>query len=95
MANHIRNQHVRAQQPQQHLRHNQTAMEKFQHMFSSHMQRIRSTPKMSFFVTMLIIILCIFLLLGVLHYFRVLTLPFADLPQKQLAPASHLQYFFF
>ncbi len=95
MANHIRNQHVRAQQPQQHVRHNQTAMEKFQHMFSSQMQRIRSSPR-QMIGTILLVIFLLVLLVVALHYFRVITLPITFIPQKGFpAPASHLQYFFF
>ena len=94
MANHLRNQHIRAQQPQQHIRQ-QTSMEKFQHMFSSQMQRIRSSPKMMM-GTILMFLLLIVIIVVALHYFRLYSFPFltAYIPQKP-APSSHLQYFFF
>jgi len=89
-------QHIRNRQQPQHIRQQPNGIdEKFQHMFSSHMQRIRSSPKMMF-GTILLVILLIVLLVVALHYFRVFTLPITFIPQKGFpAPASHLQYFFF
>ena len=94
MANHLRNQHIRAQQPEQHVRKNQTAMEKFQHMFSSHMQRIRSSPK-QMIGWILGFIFMVILIVVVLHYFRLYSFPFLSFIPQKPAPASHLQYFFF
>ena len=96
MAQHIRNQHIRAQ-PQQHVKQHvrqQTSMEKFQHMFSSQMQRIRSSPRMM--LGMLFgFILMIMLIIVALHYFRLYSFPFLSFIPQKPAPASHLQYFFF
>ncbi len=96
MAQHIRNQHIRAQ-PQQHVKQHvrqQTSMEKFQHMFSSQMQRIRSSPRMM--LGMLFgFILMIMLIVVALHYFRLYSFPFLSFIPQKPAPASHLQYFFF
>ncbi len=95
MASHNRTQHIR-QQPQQHVRKNQSAMEKFQHMFSSQMQHIRSSPR-QMLGTIIGLILIIMLVIVALHYFRLYSFPFLSfIPQKSApAPASHLQYFFF
>jgi multidrug efflux pump subunit AcrB len=94
MALHIRNQHIRAQPQQQHVRKNQTAMEKFQHMFSSQMQRIRSSPK-QMIGWILGFIFMVILVLVTLHYFRLYSFPFLSFIPQKPAPASHLQYFFF
>ena len=92
MALHTRSQHIRAQ-PQQHVR-KQTSMEKFQHMFSSQMQRIRSSPKMMF-GTILMFLLLIVIVVVALHYFRLYSFPFLTFIPQKPAPSSHLQYFFF
>ena len=89
MAQHIRNQ----QQPQHVKNMSGGYMEPFKHMFSSQMQRIRSSPRMMV-GTILMILLTILLIVVALHYFRVITLPL-PVPQIAAAPKSHLQYFFF
>ena len=83
-------QHIRNQQQQQHVK---KPTEPFKHMFSSQMQRIRSSPRMMV-GTILMILLTILLIVVALHYFRVITLPL-PVPQIAAAPKSHLQYFFF
>jgi len=96
MAQHIRNQHIRAQ-PQQHVKQHvrqMTATEKFQHMLSSQMQRIRSSPKMM--LGMIFgFILMVMLIVVALHYFRLYSFPFLSFIPQKPAPSSHLQYFFF
>ena len=83
MEQHIRNEDKQAQ----HIRNMPGGM------FSSQIQRIRSSPKMMM-GTILMILLTILLILVALHYFRVITLPL-PVPQIAAAPKSHLQYFFF
>ncbi len=94
MAQHFRNQHIRAQQPQQHVRKQQSAMEKFQHMFSSQMQRIRSSPRMMIGWILFFFFLAVAIAAGG-HYMRYWTIPKVSFIPQKPAPASHLQYFFF
>jgi hypothetical protein len=94
MAQHFRNQHIR-QQPQQHVRKNQSAIEKFQHMFSSQMQRIRSSPRQAIIGWVLFFIFLAVAIAAGGHYMRYWTLPKVSFIPQKPAPASHLQYFFF
>ena len=93
MAQHINYQQHVKQQPQ-HVRKQQSAMEKTKEMFSSQMQRIRSSPKMMM-GTIIGFILMIILVVVALHYFRLYSFPFLGFIPQKPAPASHLQYFFF
>ena len=97
MAQHIRTQRKREEEP---FRHNNmpngmtNGKEDFKHMLSSQMQRIRSSPKMM--MGMLFgFILMIILIVVALHYFRLYSFPFLGFIPQKPAPASHLQYFFF
>jgi hypothetical protein len=86
MAQHIRNQNIRQRE------HPNGKIEPLKYMFSSQMQRIRSSPKMMMGIIISIILLIALVLAG--HYFRYYTL-LSFVPQMPLAPSSHLQYFFF
>jgi hypothetical protein len=94
MAQHINyGQHIR-KQPEQHIRQ-KSPMEIFDDLkskFTHH--HIRSSPKMMI-GTILFIIFLVIVIAAAGHYMRYWTLPLSFVPQKALAPASHLQYFFF
>jgi hypothetical protein len=96
MAQHINyGQHIR-KQPEQHIRQQSTmdkATDAVKSLFSSPMKHIRSSPKMMIGTILVIIFIVIVIAAVVGHYMRYWTLPL--IPQKELAPASHLQYFFF
>ena len=90
MAQHINYQHIR-QQPKQHIRQEEpTGYEKLNML----MKRIRSSPKQMIGTILFIIFILVVVVAGG-HYMRYWTLPLSFVPQKALAPASHLQYFFF
>jgi len=93
MAQHINYQQHVKQQPQ-HVRKQQSAMEKTKEMFSSQMQRIRSSPKMMIGWILFFFFLAVAIAAGG-HYMRYWTLPKVSFIPQKPAPASHLQYFFF
>lgn len=90
MANHIRQQQPMVPTMQQHLRkRQQTGYEGF----VSQMQRIRSSPRQMIGWIMFIILFLVLVVAVVGHYMGWWTI---KLPRsKEVAPASHLQYFFF
>ena len=97
MAQHIRNQHIRAQ-PQQHVREKRGIdglKDYFSGMYKKH---IRTSPgqTMTGFIIVLILLILVLIVVA-LHFFGFIKVPqMSDLKATLTAtPKSHLQYFFF
>ena len=88
MAQHIRNQHIRAQ-PQQQVR--KSPIEYLTNILPKH---IGSSPSQSMtgFITVLILLILVLIVVA-LHFFGVIKVP--QMSDLTATPKSHLQYFFF
>jgi len=97
MAQHIRNQHIRAQ-PQQHVREKGGIMGVLGKYFPGLPTHIRTSPgqTMTGFIVVLILLILVLIVVA-LHFFGFIKVPqMSDLKSTLTAtPKSHLQYFFF